>query len=232
MKASLLPSIRILPVCLLISAATLWVERLPADNSPAVQSAPATFATIDEAVARGDEAAVRAFLKAHPESAKLGTRPTLPPLLQAILRKKTGLVPVFIEAGADVNAIDGSNRTALHLAVERDTPDIIPALLKAGAKADVRDRTGWTPLHHAGALDRIECLKALLDGGVKPFTLSDLGGTPLHEAAASGSVALIQLLLEAGVDPKVVSKTGQTALSIAKERGDEAVVKIIVEAVK
>lgn len=191
-----------------------------------VAAAPATQ-TIDEAIARGDLADVRLHLSANPASLHQGRDKTRTPLAQAVLRNKTEIALVLLEAGAKPDAVDGSQRSILHLAVERNNPLLVTALLKSGAKPDARDKAGWTPLHHAAAKNQLATAKALLAGGANPMVLSELGGTPLHEAAASGGAEMVQLLLDHKVEPGLKSKEGVTALDIARKYNNQAAIDIL-----
>ncbi|MBM3862784.1 MAG: hypothetical protein FJ385_02360 [Verrucomicrobia bacterium] len=193
------------------------------------QAAPAPkHPTIDDAIAKDDLEDVRAHLAANPQSANQGGKPgSRPPLEQAILRNRTRIAHVLIDAGANPNAASGATRTPLHLAVERNNPEIAAALLKAGARPNERDNGGWTPLHHTGAKNLPAMAGVILKGGADPMTLSALGGTPLHEAAASGGAEIIRLFLDHRVDPKVKSKDGKTALDIAREFNNRAAMEIL-----
>lgn len=180
-------------------------------------SAAPTYATIDEAIARGDVEAVKAFLHRDPMSARGRPEAKLSPLHQAILRRQVKIVPLLLEAGADPQAPDSAARTPLHLAVERGDAQIVRELLRRKADPTKGDRAGWTPLHLAGAKNRVEIAALLLETGMNPNLLSQLGGTALHEAAAAGSKEIVQQLLARGVDPTIRSKQGVTALDLARE---------------
>ena len=54
----------------------------------------------------------------------------------------TEVVRVLIEAGADVNALDSDQDSALHLASEMN-PEIVPVLLEAGATVNLLDSRSW-----------------------------------------------------------------------------------------
>ncbi len=183
--------------------------------------------SIDEAIAKGDLEDVRLHLSSNPASLNQARDKTRPPLSQAVLRNKTDIALLLLEAGADPDGQDSSRRTPLHLAVERGNLILVAALLKAGAKPDLRDKGGWTPLHHAAAKNRLEIARALLDGGANPMTLSELGGTPLHEAAASAGAELVRLLLDHHVDPSIRSTEGTTALDIAKKCNNQAAIQVL-----
>lgn len=205
------------------SAGVLVPARGVASTTPALTKYP----TIDEAIARGDLEDVKAHLKQSPGAAQKGKDPALAPLHQAILRNRSEIALLLLEAGASPDAPDRSSRTPLHLAVERANLSLVEALLKRKAKPDALDKMGWTPLHHAAAKDKLAIAKALVAGGANAKALSERGGTPLHEAAASGSADMVKLFLEAGVDPKVVSKLGVTALDIAREFKNEAAITLL-----
>lgn len=203
---------------------------IPPDGITSATPLIPRYATVDEAIARGDLEDVKRHVALDPARRQRGQNAALTPLQQAIMRNRTDIARFLLEAGAEVNTADSSGRTPLHLAVLRNQPPLITALLARQARPDVRDRQGWTPLHHAAAQDRMAAAQALLAGGANPMTLSKLGGTPLHEAAASGSAAMVRLLLASGVDPAVVSQTGATALSIAREYKNEAAIAALTEA--
>ena len=190
-------------------------------------SGPPQYKTIDESIARGDLADVRRHIAANPESVSKGKNPSLSPLQQAVLRNKTEIAVVLLEAKAEPNQVDGSKRTLVHLAVERGNADLIPVLLEYKADPNQLDKDGWTPLHHAAAKDKVDVARALLEGGTNFKTLSARGGTPLHEGAASGIKEMILLLLKYKIDPSVVSKTGVTALDVARQSKNEAAIKIL-----
>lgn len=212
------PAFRRLVVNGLVWAAGLEV---PAGGVPVPEPSEPLYATLDEAIARGDAADVRRHLAANPEAARGAAGARLAPLHQAILRKQTAIALLLLEHGADVDAPDSSGRTPLHLAVERDDATVAQALLARKADPARRDRVGWTPLHHAAAKNRLAIARLLLDAGLDPNVRSERGGTPLHEAAASGGGELVRLLLERGTDPSIVSNTGVTALDIAREFKNE-----------
>jgi type 1 glutamine amidotransferase len=182
-------------------------------------------ATIDEAIARGELAEVQRQLKAHPERASQGSHPRLMPLHQAILRKQSDIALALIAAGADVNAVDSSQRTPVHLAVERNLPKLIPVMVEAGAELNALDSVGWTPLHWAAAKDRLELAQALINAGADVHARTTRGGTILHEAASSGGEAMVRLCLAQGVDTTVVASDGGTALEVAREFGNDAAIR-------
>lgn len=207
---ALIPVLRIAACAALIGCAT------PISAVAAAPAAP-VYATIDEAIARGDVDDVKRHLQRDPALIRGKADAKLSPLHQAILRKQAAIITLLLNQGADVQAPDTSGRTPLHLAVERGDAATVKELLRRKADPTKRDRIGWTPLHHAAAKNRLEIATLLLDSGMDPNIRSELGGTALHEAAAGGSVDMVKLLLARGVDPSIRSKPGVTALDLARE---------------
>jgi len=73
-----------------------------------------------------------------------------PAIVSAAMFNHPDAVEYLIQAGADVNAVDGVNTTALmRIADKCDTTDTVKALLKAGARIDVKSAGGATALEMA-----------------------------------------------------------------------------------
>jgi len=197
----------------------VWSAGLTVPETGVASADPSepVYLTLDESLARGDLADVGRHLARTPALANGESGAKLLPLHQAILRRKTDMVRLLLDRGADPRRADASQRSPLQMAVERADAGLVGLLLARGADPTARDKAGWTPLHHAGAKNQLAIARLLLEGGAKPNQLSELGGTALHEAAVSGSVELIKLLLDRGVDPTIVSKTSVTALDLARE---------------
>jgi ankyrin repeat protein len=82
-------------------------------------------------------------------------------------QKRAGLeaAKLLVELGADVNAHDAYNWTALHGAAYTGADAILQFLVDKGAKLDVKDRFGQTP--YSIAVGQIG--KYILDFQKKPF---------------------------------------------------------------
>jgi ankyrin repeat protein len=84
-------------------------------------------------------------------------------------------IKLFVEAGADVNAVNAQGNTAVHLAAQRGNDRIIEYLVSKGAKLDIVNKGNRTPLDMAGNNKTTAALIQSL-GGVK-------GGPPPTAAA-------------------------------------------------
>ena len=71
----------------------------------------------------------------------------------------------LVSAGADINALDGQERTALHWAVEEGRHDAVAELIRLQASVFAQDRQGNTPLHLAAVGNSEAIIDTLLGAG-------------------------------------------------------------------
>lgn len=106
------------------------------------------------------------------------------PLHKAIRRGFYDLAFFLIEQKPDVNLINNSQQTPLHLACEQKaSKELILALLNAGAQIDALDQNGNTPLHLACTTEinnkiNFEVIKILLEKGADINALNSAEKTP------------------------------------------------------
>ena len=144
-----------------------------------------------------------------------GTSPTL---LEAIRANDLERVRVLLAAGADPNAKDANDASALMYAALYSGPGMLNLLIAGGADVKLRDKNGLTAL--GWAAHSKESAKVLLEAGADVNAKSNLGGTPLLIAAAyPGNTGLLRLMLEKGANIHI-SVSGSTALTLAAFTGD------------
>jgi ankyrin repeat protein len=172
--------------------------------------------TLFEAIAAGDEDALRDELDRDPESASTRNTDGLSPVLFALYNGQAKLVDPILDANPALDAFDAAavGRTHGLEALLDDEPG-----LAAAWSAD-----GFTALHHAAFFGQRDAAKALLERGADPNVVSrnaTIVVTPLHSAAAGAHSAIVKLLLEAGADPNARQPEGFTALDAAQQNGDD-----------
>ncbi len=150
-----------------------------------------------------------------------------PMLLDSIHSNDSNRVGALLAKGADPNAKDVNQASALMYAALYAGPRMLDLLIRAGADVNYRDGNGLTAL--AWAVHSFESAKVLIDAGADVNARSKIGGTPLFPAAAyPGNAALIRLMLEKGADVKILV-FGSTALTMAALTGDADAIALLLK---
>ena len=114
------------------------------------------------------------------------------------------VVQALIEAGADVNQVEESDRItplfALCKSACEEKLPAIKALLAAGADPNMATNSGWLPLHFCVAQGEVEVVRELLAAGVKVNTQSKNVLPLIFYVLVQAQPEMLQLLLESGVD--------------------------------
>jgi ankyrin repeat protein len=137
------------------------------------------------------------------------------------LEQQNPIAEYLIEHGADVNAKNGWERTALMHAIDHQNVYLALLLIEKGADVNLTgssslSETNFAPLHEAGKYC-YQVIPALVAHGAKiNFQTGVSGRTPLHEAVYHHNKEAVRLLLEFGADPTIKEKSGETPLDIAR----------------
>lgn len=114
-----------------------------------------------------------------------------PEQMQSVLghaaRGDADALAAALSEGAQVDAKDENDRTALHWAAEGGFADCVGKLLEAGAQVDAADADGQTPLHVACLCEEAGVARLLLDAGAAKDLADAEGETPAALAAGSSS---------------------------------------------
>lgn len=98
------------------------------------------------------------------------------PLRLAVFAGKIDVAELLIEYGADVNAVDSTSQTALHLVATREIRkneySITRLLLDSGADVNTQDADGMTALHYAVSKGKERLINLLM--GARPDGLGNL----------------------------------------------------------
>jgi ankyrin repeat protein len=135
------------------------------------------------------------------------------------------VLTLLLDSGAQIDARNASQQTALTIAIVESSCEAIALLIARGASCAVDDDEwigkGSTPLHYVSARGRLDVVKQLLasaDGAVKINALDARGFSPLHHAVRSRKVAVVQALLDAGADASLPNSLGLSAKQLAATR--------------
>lgn len=111
----------------------------------------------------------------------------------------------------------GTQRTALHVAAERDYEEVVKILLAKDADVHATTIKGETPLHLALDSSYVAIAEVLLAKGADVHATTTAGKTPLHLAAERNYVRVAETLLKKGANVRVETRAGKTPLHLAAE---------------
>jgi ankyrin repeat protein len=137
---------------------------------------------------------------------------------------------LLLRLGADVNALDRFQSSALALATWRGFRTLVGVLLDAGASTNLRPGMDQELLHMAEdkGLDRLY-EKLVAEGAEVDVTPSGYV-YPLHVAAGGGSALIVKDLLKRGAEVGATDMYGWTPLHHAADRGRADVVRVLTAA--
>lgn len=206
------------------------------------------------AVREGHLGVVKTLLEYKASCTKVTAANKRLPLHFAASKGFASISKLLLDAGADINALDSSGFSAIHLAATWGCYESVNILLKEGANTQ---RDGPSPLTVAARKSYLKCTKllledktdtefqtrrntalrdaafnkhlelcqTLLDAGADVNTIDDISGLPIICINAKrGNMEVVKLLVENGADPNTSTSVGWTALHYACQRGDASAV--------
>ena len=131
------------------------------------------------------------------------------------------LVESLIADGADLEQVDGSGRTALHIAAFASHEDVVLALARAGSNMNALENQAYDIVTIAAVANDLEVLETALSNGASPSNItSPYDGTALIAAAHLGHHEVVKRLIDAGAPLDHINNINWTALIEAVVLGD------------
>ncbi|MBU0728645.1 MAG: ankyrin repeat domain-containing protein [Proteobacteria bacterium] len=129
------------------------------------------------------------------------------------------IVDLFLEMGADLNAVTEFEQTPLIAAITNRNISMVKKLLDLGASVNKKPNSGTmlTPLMWAANIGESEIIKLLIDKGANIWEEDARGHTALRPALENGHRETVRLLLLNGADLDGKDNYGFTHLMWAKE---------------
>ncbi|GAB1609972.1 hypothetical protein Ahia01_001283100, partial [Argonauta hians] len=166
------------------------------------------------------------------EAARTGNIQQIERLLCFKSRKNTGPLNALasFRKNVNVNCIDSSGGTPLHLASLNGHKAAVELLLNNEANPNATDVRGCTSLHLAAWNGFSDICRALLTKGPAAAlvnTQNSDGDTPLHSAAQYGHCAAVGVLLENHADPGIRNLREESPLDLAAQYGRVETVQLV-----
>ena len=156
-------------------------------------------------------------------------------LLRAAAEGDVSTVVAALDAGADLEARDGHDRTALLIAAAEDHVEVARLLVERGADADALDDRHDTPWLVTGVTGSVAMLEALLPADPDLTIRNRYGGVSVIPASERGHVDYVRRVGQTSIDVDHVNDLGWTALLEAVILGDggerhQEIVRILLDA--
>lgn len=176
-----------------------WKSVIGASAPPAAAEGKAAQerGTLQDAVAHGDVAAVRA-LAARGEDANGRDREGRTAMINAGWRGDSAMVESLLEVGADPDIVDNEGRTSIMWAASNGYPNVVERLVKAGVELDLKDKDGRTAVTSAALNGHTDVVRALVAAKAKLDVRDDRGKTALDYALRQNYPDIVQILEKAG----------------------------------
>ncbi|HEY7211700.1 MAG TPA: ankyrin repeat domain-containing protein [Bryobacteraceae bacterium] len=205
----------------LVTAALISVATLSG-----LQAANSVSDRFYEAIRTDDAAAVNLLLT---RGASVNTRDDrgATPLMYAAAVGSTRMMQQLVAAGADVNAKNTFDATALMWCTNQF--DKVKLLTDSGADVNARSNRGRTVLLVAASHDsNARVIRLLLSKGADPLTAADkTNNTPLLASAYANDTESIKIFLEKGADVNARNIAGLNALMFAASHGNVEIVRAL-----
>jgi len=137
---------------------------------------------------------------------------------------------VLIENGANVNAKDKNDCTALMYAAKNGRTGITYVLIYTGAKLDLKDNNGCTALMWAAIKGHKDIVDSLIKAGAKLDLQDKYGRTALMYVAKNGcATETLDALIKNGANVNAEDKQGWTSLWYAVYHDDKGTVRYLLQ---
>merc|ERR1719160_133787 len=144
------------------------------------------------------------------------------------LEEQAKMVPILIQAKADLDVQDGQGKTPLHLAIEEKHAEFVDILLRSKADVNLGNLSSNfqnSPLMDAAHEGQCDVALKLISAKADINKKGKQGLSALHFAARRGRTKMVQILMEANADASQTSDLG-TALDLAKKKGGSELLKL------
>ncbi len=208
----------------------LWLAQRPPEADEL-----ARYVGLHAAAASGDIGSIERLVSAG-ANVESRDRHGRTPLMVAAYERNHAAARAFIDAGANLGALDNDRYDLLTISAVLNDLEMVKLAIAAGANTKlITSPYEGTALIAAAHLGHVEVVRALIDGKAPLDHVNNLGWTALIEAIVLGDggprhVSIVLALIDAGADLNLPDGNGNTPLALALRTDREAIVDILRQA--
>ena len=181
--------------------------------------------SIWEAASDGDVEAIEAHIAAETDLDEEHST-GYAPLHYAVMKTRTEVVALLLEAGADPDATNNQAKTPLDLAISGSKDEIIDLLLEAGALVEAPADS----LHAMAWANDVLGVKLHIYAGTDIDMADEFGYIPLLLAVEQGHIGVAELLIQHEASLEVSDQHGFTPLIMSAELNHPELLLILLDA--
>ncbi len=181
--------------------------------------------TIWEAASDGDVEAIEAHIAAETDLDEQNNS-GYAPLHYGVMKTRTEVVALLLEAGADPDVVNNQSKTPLDLAISSSKDEIIDLLLEAGAAAEAPVDS----IHVLAWNNEVRGVKLHIYAGTDIDQADEFGYIPLLLAVEQGHIGVVELLIQHEANLEVADEHGFTPLVMSAELNHPEVLQILLDA--
>jgi ankyrin repeat protein len=126
---------------------------------------------------------------------------------------------LMLARGANPNAVDQGNNSAILVAAYRSKREMVRQLIELHVDVNILGSLGFTPVGVAAMRNDIEIVKMLIVAGARLDVRDHEGETPLLRAMRAQRDDNLKLIINAGADVDLSNKAGESPLMVAAQLG-------------
>ena len=171
---------------------------------------------------KATENAALLLLESDPNAVMVRDYQRCTPLIRAVEMRNLLLVRALCEQGAELDVINVTHNTALHIAVANNDEEIVAYLVNHGAYLRVWNEEGLFPMHIAIQNNNVAVLSMLCPFDVDANICTREGVTPFILACLHASEDCAHFLIQHHADPYLLDRNCKSCLARVAERVEQA----------
>ena len=181
--------------------------------------------TIWDAASDGDVEAIEAHIAAETDLNEQHNR-GYAPLHYGVMKTRTEVVALLLEAGADPDVVNKQSKTPLDLAISGSKDEIIDLLLEAGAAVEAPVDS----IYFLAWNNEVIGVKLHIYAGTDIDQADEFGNIPLLLAVEQGHIGVAELLIQHEANLEVGDQHGFTPLIMSAELNHPELLQILLDA--